>query len=150
MVMRISLRLFSIHCQSRGYEGFLSKKNLINIVEAKDKNGFSGLFLAISRKDKNVVTSILNALPKLAATHHLDNEQVYKFLSAKNRTSSHVLYHVMANGDADMLKIVLDALPLLIRTCHLTKEQVLDLLKAKDFYGCPRTIRRCKMDIAIS
>lgn len=49
----------------------------------KDKNGFSGLFLAISRKDKNVVTSILNALPKLAATHHLDNEQVYKFLSAK-------------------------------------------------------------------
>ena len=76
----------------------------------------SGLFLAISRKDKNVVTSILNALPKLAATHHLDNEQVYKFLSAKNRTPSHVLYHVMANGDADMLKIVLNALPLLIRT----------------------------------
>ncbi|EFZ2251008.1 ankyrin, partial [Shigella flexneri] len=79
-----------------------------------------------------------NVLPKLAATHHLDNERVYKFLSAKNRTSSHVLYHVMANGDADMLKIVLVALPLLIRTCHLTKEQVLDLLKAKDFYGCPR------------
>lgn len=117
-----------------------SRKNLMHILEAKDKNGFSGLFLAISRKDKNVVTSILNALPKLAATHHLDNEQVYKFLSAKNRTSSHVLYHVMANGDADMLKIVLNALPLLIRTCHLTKEQVLDLLKAKDFYGCPRTI----------
>ncbi len=65
---------------------------------------FLDYFLAISRKDKNVVTSILNALPKLAATHHLDNEQVYKFLSAKNRTSSHVLYHVMANGDADMLK----------------------------------------------
>lgn len=122
----------------------------MHILEAKDKNGFSGLFLAISRKDKNVVTSILNALPKLAATHHLDNEQVYKFLSAKNRTPSHVLYHVMANGDADMLKIVLNALPLLIRTCHLTKEQVLDLLKAKDFYGCPDYIWRCKMDIAIS
>lgn len=55
----------------------------MHILEAKDKNGFSGLFLAISRKDKNVVTSILNVLPKLAATHHLDNEQVYKFLSAK-------------------------------------------------------------------
>ncbi|MCV5655742.1 hypothetical protein OFN54_30855, partial [Escherichia coli] len=63
-----------------GYEGLLTKKNLMHILEAKDKNGFSGLFLAISRKDKNVVTSILNALPKLAATHHLDNEQVYKFL----------------------------------------------------------------------
>lgn len=60
-----------------------SRKNLMHILEAKDKNGFSGLFLAISRKDKNVVTSILNVLPKLAATHHLDNEQVYKFLSAK-------------------------------------------------------------------
>ncbi|MEJ8891707.1 hypothetical protein WL860_16560 [Escherichia coli] len=112
----------------------------MHILEAKDKNGFSGLFLAISRKDKNVVTSILNALPKLAATHHLDNEQVYKFLSAKNRTSSHVLYHVMANGDADMLKIVLDALPLLIRTCHLTKEPGTRSPEGKGFLWLPRTI----------
>lgn len=117
-----------------------SRKNLMHILEAKDKNGFSGLFLAISRKDKNVVTSILNALPKLAATHHLDNEQVYKFLSAKNRTSSHVLYHVMANGDADMLKIVLNALPLLIRTCHLTKETGTRSPEGKGFLWLPRTI----------